>query len=115
MFPAVSLPVDSSPDDYWDAISEAPRGNAGEAIVFSARVLTITGLSGLWGCWGECDPDILALQGLPDHILDDAWCDEFGPFLRAPDALENYISPNFGDNIPGWFSDRFLRNCGSGR
>lgn len=106
MYPAISLSVNSSPADYWDIIGSEDRGS----IDSLADVIAITGTSGAWGCWGERSDEVLAVQGVPESISDDEWCDEFGPFLRSSEALDSYISFAFRDGIPEWYASTFTQN-----
>jgi hypothetical protein len=111
IYPAISLPVDSSEDDYWNSVSYEPDGDPTGALVFSARVFAVSGPSGKWGCWGELGVEVVAVQGIPDYISDREWCDEFGNFLRAREALNDYISLTFRDQkVPDWFSCPFVKN-----
>ena len=66
IYPAISLPVDSSEDDYWNSVSYEPDGDPTGALVFSARVFAVSGPSGKWGCWGELGVEVVAVQGIPD-------------------------------------------------
>lgn len=106
VYPAMSLSVNSSEDDYWDVIA----GENGGDIVSTADVIAITGASGSWGCWGERSDEILVVQGLPEGVSEEAWSDEFGPFLGVAEALENYVSFAFRHDIPGWYASAFSEN-----
>lgn len=88
-YPAVSLPVEGSEDDYWAAIGFEPDGDALASISISANVVALTGASAKWGCWGERDPGVAVFQGFPDAAARSEWCDRFGPFLGAFDALDS--------------------------
>lgn len=112
VWPALSLPVTASADDYWDAINEAPRGDATASLLEWAEIVAFGGDSGTWGCWGERDPEIAAFHGFALPVLD-GWRERHGPFLDAADALESYIAPSFqGRAVPDDFSAAFLRNYG---
>ncbi|WP_433382519.1 hypothetical protein [Streptosporangium sp. CA-115845] len=53
MYPATSIALTSSANEYWEVISEEPSGDDTGAIVFSAEAIALTGVSGEWECWGE--------------------------------------------------------------
>jgi hypothetical protein len=111
MYPAASIALTSSADEYWKAISEQPSGDVTGAIVFSAEVIAFTGVSGKWGGWGERSLGVAAIQGMPDVGLSGTWREKYGPFLAANDALHQYIAPNFGGlAIPGEFVSDLTTN-----
>ncbi|MFD0558455.1 hypothetical protein ACFQ3B_15590 [Stackebrandtia endophytica] len=94
-YPAVSLSVEASADDYWAEVGFEPDGDALGSITISANVVAITGASGKWGCWGERDIEVAVFQGFPDEATRRDWWEQFGPFLEVSDALETYISSAF--------------------
>lgn len=111
MYPAISMALTSSADEYWEAISEEPSGDVTGAIVFSAEVVALTGVSGKWGCWGERDFGVAVIQGMPTAGLSDGWREKHGPFLAANDALRHYIAPNFGGlDVPDEFASALTAN-----
>lgn len=110
VYPGISLSVESSEDEYWNIIGHEPESGLGGAIYISADVIAITGTSGAWGCWGERNDEILAVQGISENISDEAWCDKFGPFFGASEALEKYVSPAFHWNVKEWYSSSLISN-----
>ncbi|MEV4750852.1 hypothetical protein AB0K21_31200 [Streptosporangium sp. NPDC049248] len=107
MYPAASIATTSSMDEYWELISEEPSGDVTGAIVFSAEVIALTGVSGKWGCWGERSIGVAAIQGVPA----DGWREKYGPLLTVNDALRQYITPNFRKlGVPGEFASALTTN-----
>ncbi|MFD6556048.1 hypothetical protein [Streptomyces sp. NPDC058398] len=92
-YPAASLSVEASEDDYWAAIGFEPDGDALGSIAISANVVALTGASAKWGCWGERDPEVAVFQGFRNETARMEWSARFGPFLDASGALEEYL-PN---------------------
>ncbi|MFI6056060.1 hypothetical protein ACIBCO_39080 [Streptomyces violascens] len=101
---ALSLSVEASSDDYWDAVGFAADGDALDSITVAANVVAVTGPSGKWGCWGERDPEVAVFQGFPDTAARDAWRAEFGPFLGVDEALASYLSLAFRSPVPDWYN-----------
>ncbi|MGW3914392.1 hypothetical protein ACWEBX_23125 [Streptomyces sp. NPDC005070] len=101
---ALSLSAEASGDDYWDAVGFTPDGDALDSITIMANVVAVTGSSGMWGCWGERDPEVAVFQGFPNASARDAWRAEFGPFLRVDDALDSYLSQVFRGAVPDWYA-----------
>lgn len=104
LMPALSLSVEASGDDYWDAVGFAPDGDALDSITITANVVAVTGPSGMWGCWGERDPEVAVFQGFPNASARDAWRAAFGPFLGVDEALESYLSLAFRGAVPDWYA-----------
>ncbi|MFJ4821978.1 hypothetical protein ACIP5L_01750 [Streptomyces bacillaris] len=112
-YPAASLPVEASEDDYWAAIGFDPDGDALESISISANVVALTGASGKWGCWGERDPEVAVFQGFPDATSRSEWCARFGPFLDVSGALESYLPAAFGGHpVPDAYAETLTANYG---
>ncbi|MGW6601888.1 hypothetical protein [Streptomyces sp. NPDC055036] len=112
-YPALSLSVEASEDDYWAAIGFEPGGDALGAIAISANVVALTGASGRWGCWGERDPEVAAFQGFPDAAARSEWCARFGPFLDVSGALESYLPMAFGGRpVPDEYAATLTANYG---
>ena len=100
-YPARSLSVGASEDDYWAAIGFDPDGDDfAVSITRSANVVALTGASGKWGCWAERDPEVAVFQGFPDAATRSEWCERFGPFEDVSGALESYIWMAFGARQP---------------
>ncbi|WP_432247483.1 hypothetical protein ACRAR1_05520 [Streptomyces sanyensis] len=117
-YPAASLPVEASEDDYWAAIGFEPDGDALGSISISANVVALTGASGKWGCWGEREPEVAVFQGFPDAAARSEWCARFGPFLDVSGALESYLPMAFGGRpVPHAYAAALTANYGppSGR
>ncbi|TXC99957.1 hypothetical protein [Streptomyces sp. ISID311] len=112
-YPAVSLPVEASEDDYWAAIGFEPDGDALGSISISANVVALTGASAKWGCWGERDPEVAVFQGFPDAAARSEWCARFGPFLDVSGALESYLPMAFGGRpVPDAYAAALTANYG---
>ncbi|WP_405680614.1 hypothetical protein OG239_05460 [Streptomyces sp. NBC_00868] len=114
-FPALSLSVEASVDDYWDAVGFGPDDDAGDSVTIMANVVALTGPSRKWGCWGERDPEVAVFQGFPDAAARDAWREEFGPFLEVDEALNSYLSLAFRGAVPDWYASALTahyRNSG---
>lgn len=110
MYPAISLSVEASEDDYWAAIGHEPDGDIFGSIAISANVITVTGASGKWGCWGERDPEVAVVRGFPNAAARSEFCARFGPFLEASDALKSYLSPVFRGNVPHEYAATLTAN-----
>jgi hypothetical protein len=111
MYPAASMALTMSADEYWETISEQPSGDITGAIVDSAEDIALTGPSGKWGCWGERGFGVAAIQGVPRSGPSSGWREQYGPFLAADDALQQYIAPNFRKTgIPYEFSSALIAN-----
>ncbi|MGW1531581.1 hypothetical protein [Streptomyces aureus] len=101
---SLSLSVEASGDDFWDAVGFEPDGDALDSITIMADVVAVTGPSGLWGCWGERDPEVAVFQGFPNASVRDAWRAEFGPFLEVDEVLDAYVAQAFRRGVPGWYA-----------
>ncbi|MER5931560.1 hypothetical protein [Streptomyces sp. NPDC002054] len=112
VYPAVSLSVDATEDDYWEAISHEPKGDIFGSIAISANVITLTGPSGQWGCWGERDPEVSVFRGFPSPGAQNEWRERFGPFTDAQGALETSLAMVFRDNVPTEYAERLTANYG---
>ncbi|MDQ8707122.1 hypothetical protein RCO28_32310 [Streptomyces sp. LHD-70] len=111
--PAISLPVDTDSDGYWEAIGYEPGGDVMGSIAISANVVAIVGPSGNWGCWGERDAEVAVFSGFPSAAGRAEWRDRFGPFLEAPEALDSYLSMAFrGRTVPDEYAGRLTLNYG---
>jgi hypothetical protein len=112
-YPAVSLSVEASEDDYWAAIGFEPDGDALGSISISANVIALTGASAKWGCWGERDPEVAVFEGFPDAAARSEWCAQFGPFLDVSGALESYLPMAFGRwSVPDVYAAALTANYG---
>nr|WSX50118.1 hypothetical protein OG409_14895 [Streptomyces sp. NBC_00974] len=99
VYPAVALSVDAGVDDYWAAIGHEPGAeDVMGTIAISANVITVTGPSGRWGCWGERDPEVAVFRGFPSAAARDGWAERFGPVLEVSEALDSYLAPAFWRN-----------------
>lgn len=96
-YPALSLSVEASEDEYWALIGHEAASIFG-SIAISANVIAVTGPSGRWGCWGERDPEVAVFRGFPTAAVRDEWQTQFGPILDVSGALESYLPLTF----PGW-------------
>ncbi|MFD0883364.1 hypothetical protein ACFQ08_02160 [Streptosporangium algeriense] len=113
MYPAMSLSVEADEDDYWAVIGHEPNGGKVGSISLSSRVITITGPSGKWGCWGERDPEVAIFRGFPNATVRDEWRAEFGPFLEVAGALESYLPFTFrGWTVPDEYAATLTANYG---
>ncbi|MDI5976148.1 hypothetical protein [Amycolatopsis magusensis] len=116
LYPAVSLPVESSMDDYWAVIGHEPNGEALGSIAISADVIAVTGPSGAWGCWGERNPEVAVFQGFPSEAARAEWSAEFGPFLDVSGALDSYLPLTFaGRSVPAEYAATLTSNYGGGK
>lgn len=112
-YPAVSLSVEASADDYWAAIGYEPPGDTYASMAITANVVTVTGASGEWGCWGERETEVAVFHGFPDLSSRDEWRARFGPFLEASEALESYFPWTFrGRAAPASFAAMLTANYG---
>jgi hypothetical protein len=110
-YPAVSLSVEASEDDYWTAIGFEPDGDALGSIAISADVVALTGASGKWGCWGERGPEVAVFQGFPNSAVRNEWRTQFGPFLEVSGALESYLPLAFaGRSVPDEYAATLTAN-----
>ncbi|WP_411144117.1 hypothetical protein [Streptomyces sp. x-80] len=113
MYPAMSLSVEADVDDYWAAIGYEPDGDIMGSIAISANVITATGPSGRWGCWGERDPEVAVFRGFPNAVARNEWCTQFGPFLDVSGALESYLPLTFaGRTVPDGYAATLTANYG---
>lgn len=113
MYPAISLSVDASADDYWAAVRYEPNGDIMGSIAISANVIAVTGPSGKWGCWGERDPEVAVFHGFPNLTVRAEWHSQFGPFLEAAGALESYLPLTFaGRTVPEKYAETLTTNYG---
>ncbi|MCC2319269.1 hypothetical protein [Cellulomonas chengniuliangii] len=116
LYPALSLSVRASMDDYWAMIGHEPDGNIMGSIAISANVIAVTGSSGEWGCWGERDPEVAVFRGFPDGATRSEWSAQFGPFLEVSGALESYLPLAFeGRIVPDEFAATLAANYGNAR
>ncbi|MEV4096179.1 hypothetical protein [Streptosporangium saharense] len=114
IYPAMSLSVEADKDDYWAVIGHEPNGGKIGSLSLSSNVITITGASGKWGCWGERDPEVAIFQGFPNGTVRDEWREEFGPFLEVAGALESYLPLTFaGWTVPDEYAATLTANYGS--
>jgi hypothetical protein len=112
-YPAMSLSVEASVDDYWAAIGHEPDGDIMGSIAISANVIAVTGPSGRWGCWGERDPEVAVFRGFPSAVARNEWRAQFGPFLEVSGALEAYLPLTFADRIvPKEYAGTLTANYG---
>ncbi|MFC4110780.1 hypothetical protein [Micromonospora zhanjiangensis] len=100
MYPAFSLPVESNEDRYWDALNEEPEGDITGAVIHSANMIALSGLSARWGIWADRHLGIAVVQGAPIEDDSGSWRERNGPFLGVEDALVHYVAPNFGGQVP---------------
>ncbi|MDB1088176.1 hypothetical protein PJ985_11430 [Streptomyces sp. ACA25] len=116
-YPAVSLSVEASVDDYWAAVGFEAEGDSLGSIVISANVVAVTGPSGRWGCWGERCPEVGVFRGFPNLAARDKWQEQFGPFLEVSDALDSYLQLSLSDRaVPAEYAAALTANYGpSGR
>jgi hypothetical protein len=114
MYPAMSLSVEASADDYWAAIGFEPDGDVMGSIAISANIIAVTGSSGRWGCWGERDPEVAVFHGFPNVAARKDWCAQFGPFSDASGALESYLPLAFaGRTVPAEYAAILTANYGT--
>ena len=112
-YPAVSLSVEASEDDYWAAIGFEPDGDALGSITISANAVALTAASGKWGCWGERDSEVAVFRGFPDAVARNEWRSRFGPFLEVSGALESYLPFAFaGRTVPDEYAETLTANYG---
>lgn len=97
-YPALSLSVEASEDEYWALIGHEAASDIFGSIAISANVIAVTGPSGRWGCWGERDPEVAVFRGFPTAAVRDEWQTQFGPILDVSGALESYLPLTF----PRW-------------
>lgn len=106
-YPAFSMSVRASSDAYRDAVMEHLPGDKWEFIMLLSSVIAITGSSASWGCWGERDIGVTAIQGSGPEF--DQWVADNGPFWSAHEALDGVISLNFRSGVvTSDFRDTFL-------
>ncbi|WP_327676480.1 hypothetical protein [Kitasatospora sp. NBC_00458] len=98
--PALSLSVEATPDDYWAEIGFDSGREPLESITIAARTVALTGPSGRWGCWGERDPEVAVVRGLPDGAARREWSVRYGLCVDAAGALASWL--------PQVFRDRFV-------
>ncbi|MFG2880680.1 hypothetical protein ACGFYU_37675 [Streptomyces sp. NPDC048337] len=111
-YPAISLSVEASEDDYWAALSHEPNDDIFGSLAISADVITVTGASGKWGCWGERDPEVAVFRGFPNVAAQNEWRKQFGPFLSVSDALDTYLDPVFRGKVPPEYAATLTANYG---
>lgn len=113
MYPAMSLSVEAGQDDYWAAIGGEPDGDIMGSIAISANVISVTGPSAAWGCWGERDPEVAVFSGFPSVAARNEWRAQFGPFLEVAGALESYLPPTFARwTVPDEYAATLSTNYG---
>ncbi|MGW0362173.1 hypothetical protein [Streptomyces sp. NPDC002990] len=114
VYPAVSLSVDASVDDYWAAIGHEPGGeDIMGTIAISADVITVTGAFGKWGCWGERDCEVAVFRGFPSPAARDEWRERFGPVLEVSEALDSYLAQAYWRNgLPDGYAATLTANYG---
>lgn len=115
MYPAFSIPIQSSEDEYWSALNESPGGDVTGALIHSANVVAVAGSSGKWGFWGERDLGIVVVQGVPSEGSSGGWRKEYGPFLEVDEALYHYVAPNYGGHsVPTGLANALANNYSDG-
>ncbi|MFJ2083088.1 hypothetical protein ACIOBK_11130 [Micromonospora chokoriensis] len=114
-YPALSLSVDASEDDYWSLIGHEAARDIFGSIAISANVIAVTGPSRRWGCWGERDPEVAVFRGFPTVALRREWQEQFGPMLDASGALQSYLPLAFpGQTVPDVWAAALATNYGDG-
>ncbi|SDT80997.1 hypothetical protein SAMN05216371_6508 [Streptomyces sp. TLI_053] len=96
-FPALSLSVGATPDDYWAEVGFGPGREPLESITVAARTVALTGPSGRWGCWGERDPEVAVVRGFPDEGARHDWRTRYGPCADAAGVLAEWLPQVFRD------------------
>ncbi|TYB97409.1 hypothetical protein FXF53_19840 [Micromonospora sp. WP24] len=113
MYPAISLPIEASVEDYWAAIGYEPPGESYESMAITANVIAVTGASGKWGCWGERESEVAVFRGFPDAASRSEWRAQFGPFLEVSEALDSYFPWTFrGRSAPDGYVAELTTNYG---
>ncbi|MFI5612621.1 hypothetical protein [Amycolatopsis sp. NPDC051903] len=97
-YPALSMPVGASVDEYWDAVGFDSRGFS-DAYVFLAETVAVVGPSGRWGCWGERDHELAVYLGFPNAAARERWREEHKPFF-AEDSVAEYFSNVYRNRPP---------------
>ncbi|MFJ3902979.1 hypothetical protein [Streptomyces sp. NPDC090025] len=114
--PALSLPVDATPDDYWARVGFEEDGDAWESVTIAARTVALTGPSGRWGCWGERDPEVAVLRGFPGEAARRDWCARHGPALDVAGVLGSWLRPVFRDRrVPAAYAAELTAHYGASR
>ncbi|MFI9507914.1 hypothetical protein [Nocardia sp. NPDC052566] len=111
VYPAFSIDVTSSTDDFADAITEPTPDAEGIWMVGDlSNVVAITGRSGLWGCWGERNSGIMAIRA-PDGDAFRVWREEVDLYLWGTYGILDIIAFNCRDwLVPHEFLDPFVEN-----
>ncbi|MFI5928894.1 hypothetical protein ACIA3K_23390 [Micromonospora sp. NPDC051543] len=114
-YPALSLSVEASEDDYWALIGHEAASDIFGSIAISANVIAVTGPSRRWGCWGERDPEVAVFRGFPTSAVRREWQERFGPMLDAGGALQEYLPLAFrGRTVPDVWAATLATNYGDG-
>ncbi|MFG1871918.1 hypothetical protein [Micromonospora arborensis] len=114
-YPALSLSVEASEDDYWALIGHEAASDIFGSIAISANVIAVTGPSRRWGCWGERDPEVAVFRGFPTSAVRSEWQKQFAPMLDASGALQAYLPLAFpGQTVPDVWAATLAANYGDG-
>jgi hypothetical protein len=109
-YEAATIRIDASEGDYWGLISDEPSGDPTGAIVFSANVVAIVGDSGRWGCWGEKELEVMAIQGLPEKGNSDLQI----PLLSAKDAIDTFVAlSHWRSSVPPELTSALMAHYGT--
>lgn len=111
-YPAISVPVDVEIDDYWTELGHEPYGEIMGSIPISANVVTVTGPSRKWACWGERDPELAIFVGFPDAASRKEWrSNKQGLFMESFDEVLECLSLAFrGEVVPDHYAAAFRDN-----
>lgn len=112
--PALSLPVEATPDDYWAEIGFDSDREPLESITIATRTVALTGPSGRWGCWGERDPEVTVVRGFPDEAARHDWHVRYGPCVDAAGALASWLPQVFRSRpVPDAYAAELTVNYGA--
>lgn len=105
-YPAFTVPVDATGDEYIRALLEEPGDDVTGALSYTAMVMAVTGPSGRWACWGDRAFDLGLVQA---DTAPTRWLAE--PGLTDLAGIQSLVALNFaGHAIPEDFLARLQTN-----
>ena len=102
------IPIDSSPDDYWNILNLAPEESPADSVLVYSTTVVWLSPSKKWAIWGDRAYGICVLAVPSSSDFDDLLLD---PWCTLDEAFEDFLPVNFpNQTVPKSFSDVFRKN-----
>jgi hypothetical protein len=109
IYSAIRLSVESSADDYWDALTEGPPGWEADALRYRAERWIATGESKAWGLWNDRHVELAAVYSRPVPGLA-GWRDALAVRPLDLEEAEAVMALAFRDDVPQQILDALREN-----